>query len=115
MPSRRCPTVAICTLTCACFNRGLLLGVLREALGDAATMDRLAAFTAVRRDALAQILDRLRIRGQIPALERPETLIGQAFGLPWYQMIFAHQALDEHAAADLAAALATQVGAHQEG
>ena len=39
-------------------NRSLLLGVLREALGDPETMDQLTAFTAARRDALAQILRR---------------------------------------------------------
>lgn len=95
-------------------NRSLLLGVLREALGDAATMERLAAFTATRRDALAQILDRAHTGGQI-AFEGLDTAVDQAFGLLWYRMIFAHRALDEQAADDLAAALATQVCTNQEG
>jgi AcrR family transcriptional regulator len=90
-------------------NRSLLLGVLREALGDADTMDRLAAFTAARRDALAQIVERAGARGQVPSMERLDIVVDQAFGLLWYRMIFAHQPLDEGAADDVAAALVTQL------
>jgi AcrR family transcriptional regulator len=95
-------------------NRSLLLGVLREALGNAATMEQLAVFTAARRDALTRILDRARARGQIPVTTKLDTVIDQAFGLLWYRMIFAHQPLDERAADDVAAAVATQLGANQE-
>jgi AcrR family transcriptional regulator len=95
-------------------NRRLLLGVLREALADDATMYRLAAFTAARRDELARILDRTRARGQVPASERPAIAVDQAFGLLWYRMIFAHQPLDEHAADELAAVLATQLRTDEE-
>ena len=102
------------TFAAAPDNRSLLLGVLREALGDAATMEQLAAFTAARRDALAQILDRARDRGQIPATAGLDSIVDQAFGLLWYRMIFAHHPLDERAADDIAAALATQVGANQQ-
>ena len=103
------------TFAAAPGNRSLLLGVLREALGDAATMQRLAVFTAARRDALTQILHRARDRGQIPATGRLGTVVDQAFGLLWYRMIFAHQPLDKRGADDLAAGLATQLGANQEG
>jgi AcrR family transcriptional regulator len=103
------------TFAAAPDNRSLLLGVLREALGDRATMDRLATFTAARRDELAQILDRARARGQIPTPERPETVVDQAFGLLWYRMIFAHEALDEQAADALAGALTTQLHTDREG
>lgn len=77
-------------------------------------MEQLAAFTAARRDALAQILDRARDRGQIPATAGLDSIVDQAFGLLWYRMIFAHHPLDERAADDIAAALATQVGANQQ-
>jgi len=87
------------TFVAAPANRSLLLGVLREALGDAATMARLSAFTAARRDELARIL----------VLNEPETVVDQAFGLIWYRMIFAHRPLDERAADELAAALMTQL------
>jgi AcrR family transcriptional regulator len=102
------------TFAAAPDNRGLLLGVLREALGDAATMEQLGVFTAARRDALTQIFDRARTRGQIPGTTRLDTVIDQAFGLLWYRLIFAHHPLDERAADDVAAALATQLGANQE-
>src|SRR5208283_5254030 len=104
------------TFAAAPENRSLLLGVLREALGDAAAMDRLATFTATRRDELAQILDRARARGQIRILERSETVVvDQAFGLLWYRMIFAHEPLDEPAADDVAAALTMQLRTNREG
>lgn len=96
-------------------NRSLLLGVLREALADDATMDRLATFTAARRDELAQILARARARGQPAAAAAPPTVVDQAFGLLWYRMIFGHGPLDERAADDLATALTTQLQASQEG
>jgi AcrR family transcriptional regulator len=89
-------------------NRGLLLGALREALGDAATMERLAAFTAARRDALVQILDRARARGEIAGPGSPDILVDQAFGLLWYRMIFAHNSVDDRAADELAAVLTAQ-------
>lgn len=102
------------TFSAAAANRSLLLGVLREALGDAATMERLAAFTAARRDELARILDRARERGQIDAPEWPGTVADQAFGMLWYRMIFDGGGLDEHAADDLAAALTSQLRGGRE-
>ena len=96
-------------------NRSLLLGVLREALGDAATMARLAAFTAARRDELARILEQARARDDIPGLDRLETVVDQAFGLLWYRMIFAHRPLDQQAADQLVAALTTQLRGKRDG
>jgi AcrR family transcriptional regulator len=100
------------TFAAAPDNRSLLLGALREALADAATMDRLAMFTAARRDELAGILDRALTRGQIT--QRPKTFVDQAFGLLWYRMIFAHEPLDEQSADALAGALATQLETDRE-
>jgi hypothetical protein len=101
------------TLAAAPENRSLLLGVLREALVDNHTMDRLSAFAAARRDELAQILDRARGRGQI-ATDEPATTVDQAFGLLWYRMIFTHAPLDEQTADELATALAMQLGIVEE-
>jgi AcrR family transcriptional regulator len=102
------------TFAAAPDNHSLLLGVLREALGDAATMEQLAVFSAARRDALAQILDRARARGEIEETAKIDIVVDQAFGLLWYRMIFAHHPLDERAATEVAAALATQLSANQE-
>lgn len=93
-------------------NRRLLLGALREALADTAAMDRLASFTAARRDELAMILDRARARGEIL---HAVTTIDQAFGLLWYRVIFAHEPLDRQAADNLAAALTAQLRSKKEG
>lgn len=101
------------TFAAAPDNRRLLLGALREALGDNTTMDQLAAFTATRRDEMAVILDRARARGQIPMAERQATVVDQAFGLLWYRMIFTHEPLDEHAADELATALTAQLQAEE--
>jgi AcrR family transcriptional regulator len=103
------------TFAAAPDNRRLLLGVLREALADSATMDRLATFTAARRDELAHILDRARARGHIAGPEPAPTVIDQAFGLLWYRMIFGHEPLDGRAADELAMALTTQLQTSQEG
>jgi hypothetical protein len=83
-------------------------------LGDAATMEQLAAFSSARRSALADILDRARARGEIAATAKLDDVVDQAFGLLWYRMIFAHHPVDDGAADDVAAALATQLGASQE-
>ncbi|ORW24631.1 TetR/AcrR family transcriptional regulator [Mycobacterium palustre] len=103
------------TFAAAPENRRLLLGVLREALADGATMERLAAFTAARRHELAHILDRARARGQLHGLRPTQAAVDQAFGLLWYRMIFGHQPLDSRAADDLATALTTQLQNSQEG
>jgi AcrR family transcriptional regulator len=103
------------TFSAAGANRSLLLGVLREALGDVATMDRLARFTEARRDEMGQILERARGRGQIPGPDRHPAVVDQAFGLLWYRMVFVHEPLDERAADELAAALTTQLCTAREG
>jgi AcrR family transcriptional regulator len=102
------------TFAAAPDNRSLLLGVLREALGDAATLEQLAGFSAARREVLAQILERARTRGDIAATTKIDTVVDQAFGLLWYRMIFEHHPLDQRAADDVAAALAMQLAVNQE-
>lgn len=103
------------TFSAAAAHRTLLAGALREALGDAATMERLAAFAAARRDELMRILARAEARGEMAPLHRPEVVADQVFGLLWYRMIFVHQPLDERAADDLAAALTVQLHTSREG
>jgi AcrR family transcriptional regulator len=92
-------------------NRSLLLGVLHEGLADPDTMPQLAAFAASRRDAVAQIIDAARRRGQISRSAATELAVDQAFGVLWYRMIFGHQPLDARAAGQLAEALVVQLTA----
>lgn len=103
------------TYSTAAVHRTLLMGALREALGDVATMERLAAFTAARRDELTRMLNRAEARGEISPMSRPEIVVDQVFGLLWYRMAFVHQPLDEQAAHDLAAALTAQLRTSREG
>ncbi|BAX94521.1 TetR/AcrR family transcriptional regulator [Mycobacterium shigaense] len=103
------------TFAAAPANRSLLLGVLREALADAATMGRLSAFAAARRDALTQILEQARARGQLSSPDVTDAVVDQVFGLLWYRMIFGHRAFDERAADDVVTAVLLQLGVSQEG
>ncbi|WP_442791167.1 TetR/AcrR family transcriptional regulator C-terminal ligand-binding domain-containing protein [Mycobacterium sp. Aquia_216] len=63
----------------------------------------------------AQSLDRAHARGQVTAKASLDALVGQAFGLLWNRMFFAHRPLDEYAADDVTAVLAAKLGAEQEG
>jgi AcrR family transcriptional regulator len=90
-------------------NRSLLLGVLHEGLGDADTMSQLSAFAASRREALDQIIDEARRRGEIAGSAATDMAVDQAFGVLWYRLIFGHQALNARAAGQLADALFTQL------
>jgi AcrR family transcriptional regulator len=90
-------------------NRSLLLGVLHEGLGDVDTMSQLSAFAASRREALAQIIDAARRRGEIASPAAIDMAVDQAFGVLWYRLIFGHRSLDARAAGQLADALFTQL------
>jgi AcrR family transcriptional regulator len=97
------------TFAAAAQHRPLLLGVLREALGDPATYAELENFAASRRTALRKILAASRRSGQIPARRSIDVAVDQAFGLLWYRLIFANAPLDGAAAAQVVEALVTQL------
>jgi AcrR family transcriptional regulator len=97
------------TFTAADRHRTLLLGVLREALGDPATYEQLESFAASRRTALRKILLASRRSGQIPVRRSIDIMVDQLFGLLWYRLIFANAPLDDAAATELVDALVTQL------
>ncbi|WP_328611280.1 TetR/AcrR family transcriptional regulator [Amycolatopsis sp. NBC_00345] len=97
------------TFTAAAGHRTLLVGTLHEALGDTDTMTQLTAFVASRRAALSQLLDRARDHGQIRDPRRAALAVDQVFGVLWYRLIFTRERLDDHAARELADALAEQL------
>jgi AcrR family transcriptional regulator len=97
------------TFAAAAQHRSLLLGVLREALGDPETYAELEGFAASRRAALRKILVASRRCGQIPARRSLDIAVEQAFGLLWYRLIFANAPLDDAAASELVGALVTQL------
>lgn len=97
------------TFAAAAQHRSLLLGVLREALGDPETYAELEGFVASRRAALRKILAASRRSGQIPARRPIDIAVEQAFGFLWYRLIFANAPLDDVAASELVDALVTQL------
>jgi AcrR family transcriptional regulator len=97
------------TFAAAAQHRTLLLGVLREALGDPATYAELEGFAASRRTVMRKILLASRRSGQIPARRSIDIAVDQAFGLLWYRLIFANAPLDDAAAAQVVEALVTQL------
>jgi AcrR family transcriptional regulator len=84
----------------------LLRNAMAEALRDTAAAAVLRDFTAARRTALREILDRAQIRGELRADTDPELLIDQAFGVLWYRLLLEHDPLTPRAAAKLAESLA---------
>jgi len=97
------------TFAAATQHRSLLLGVLREALGDPDTYAQLEGFAASRRAVLRKILVAGRHSGQIPARRSIDIAVEQAFGLLWYRLIFANAPLDDAAASRVVDALVTQL------
>jgi AcrR family transcriptional regulator len=97
------------TFTAATRYRSLLLGVLREALGDPDTYVQLERFAASRRAVLGRILEASHRSGGITSSDPIDTVIDQTFGLLWYRLIFASAPLDSGAAAELVDALITQL------
>ena len=97
------------TFVAAAQHRSLLLGVLREALGDPDTHAELGGFAASRRAVLHKILQASRRSGQIPARRPIDIAVEQAFGLLWYRLIFANAPLDAAAASQLVDALVAQL------
>jgi AcrR family transcriptional regulator len=97
------------TFAAAAQHRSLLLGVLREALGDPATYAQLEDFAASRRAVLRKILAASRRSGQIAARRSIDVAVDQAFGLLWYRLIFANAPLDDAAATQVVEALVSQL------
>ena len=96
------------TFDTATRHRSLLLGVLREALGDRGTAAQLEAFAAQRRTALCEILSGA---GGGAALDRKTSamVVDQVFGVLWYRLVFANAPLDNAAARQLVDGVVAQL------
>jgi AcrR family transcriptional regulator len=99
------------TFIAAAKHRGLLIGVLREALGDAETATQLDGFITTRREALRQILCAAHRAGEPINPDVFETVIDQLFGFLWYTLIFGTASLDRAQARRLVDGLMTQLAA----
>ncbi|MGH3765773.1 MAG: TetR/AcrR family transcriptional regulator [Pseudonocardiaceae bacterium] len=80
----------------------LLRAVMAEAQRDPHVAHLLREFTRGRRQALREILDRGRDRGELPSGADLELIVDQAYGVLWYRLMVGHAPLT----ADLAARLA---------
>jgi AcrR family transcriptional regulator len=97
------------TFVAAAKHRGLLLSVLREALGDAETAAQLDGFVAARREALRRILRAAHEAGEPVKPDAFEIVIDQLFGFLWYRLIFGTASLDRAQARRLVDGLMVQL------
>ncbi|GAB2725460.1 TetR/AcrR family transcriptional regulator [Kitasatospora kifunensis] len=82
-----------------------LRALVREAARDPHLADLMATYTATRRQALRDLLDRARQRGELPHDTDLDLIVDQVYGLFWYRFILGHGPLDQTVADRLAATL----------
>jgi AcrR family transcriptional regulator len=87
-----------------------LRAVMAQAQLDAEFGERLrTTFLQRRRDALHIIVDRARIRGDLPPGVSPDTIADIVFGAVWYRLLATRRPLDERLADELVTTLARTV------
>lgn len=80
----------------------LLRGLMAEAQVDEAFGERFrGAFLQRRRDALAVIVERARLRGDLPPHPAPAVVLDLVFGVIWYRVLATRQRLDKGLVDDL--------------
>ncbi|OBI49944.1 hypothetical protein A5707_15825 [Mycobacterium kyorinense] len=97
------------TFAAATKHRSLLLGVLREALGDPDTAAELDEFAASRRAALREIIEAAVERGEIVQRGAIDLVVDQVFGLLWYRLIFGNAPLTRAAAGRVVESMLVQL------
>lgn len=106
---------AFLTASYALVNKTPLADVLRSLMAEAQINDEFgarfrSAFLERRRDAVAEIVDRARLRGDLPSAPRPGTVADIIFGTIWYRVLATRQRLDDRLVDDLVAIL---IGEHR--
>lgn len=92
-------------------SAAILRGLMAEAQLDPAFLDQLRTqFIAARRQALRELLERGRTRGELRRSVNLELLLDLVFGPLWYRLLVQHAPLDARFARELAAAV-MRVGA----
>ncbi|MEV6100999.1 TetR/AcrR family transcriptional regulator [Nocardia sp. NPDC051981] len=69
--------------------------LVREAAHDPHLAELLRTFTAQRRAAVRAVLERGRLRGELPADADLDLLVDQFYGVFWYRFILGHAPLDD--------------------
>jgi len=78
-----------------------LRALVREAARDPHLAGLLREFTAARRAAVRDILERAIIRGELPAETDADLLVDLLYGLFWYRFLLGHAPLDHTTATRL--------------
>ncbi|MQS11629.1 TetR/AcrR family transcriptional regulator [Streptomyces kaniharaensis] len=81
--------------------------LVREAARDPHLADLMQTFTAARRTALRELLDRGRQRGELPADADLDLIVDQVYGVFWYRFLLGHAPLDQAVADRLAESVVT--------
>jgi AcrR family transcriptional regulator len=85
-----------------------LRALMAEAQVNPAFGERFRAeFLTHRRDALRQVVDRARDRGDLPPGLSPGTVLDLVFGIVWYRLLATHEPFDAELVAELVRTLAT--------
>lgn len=79
--------------------------LVREAARDPHLAELMRTYTATRRAALRDLLDRGRARGQLAQDADLDLLVDQVYGLFWYRFVLGHGPLDPAVAERLATTL----------
>ncbi|MFJ2580109.1 TetR/AcrR family transcriptional regulator [Kitasatospora aureofaciens] len=81
--------------------------LVREAARDPHLAELMQTFTAARRTALRELLDRGRQRGELPEGADLDLIVDQVYGVFWYRFLLGHAPLDRTVAGRLAQSLVT--------
>ena len=81
---------------------------MAEAQRDPQAAEVLRTYTAERRRAMRQLLERGMARGEIGADTDLDLIVDQAFGFVWYRMMIGHAPLSRRASVALAEGLVRQ-------
>jgi|GEM_PF-4837653 len=79
--------------------------LVREAAGDPHLAELLQTYTATRRAAVRDVLQRGLDRGDLPADTDIDLIVDQFYGLFWYRFLLGHAPLDRDTAAQLTKSL----------
>lgn len=87
-----------------------VVAVLRSLMAEAQIDENFGerfrnSFLQGRREAFGQVLDRAKVRGDLPAGITPDLVTDLVFGTLWYRLLAAHRPLDEHLVDELVALL----------
>ncbi len=85
-----------------------LRAMMGQAQQDPGTAEVMREFTASRRNALRELLERGQDRGELPDTTNVDLIVDQVYGLLWYRLMVGHAPLGRDLAKELTDAVLTQ-------